>query len=507
MSDGEARACLSDAADNCILPPLFELHFARLGVVTVQDVLDNPDAYIEQRLADPHEGPEYGIGPAILYQGHKGLWIRSFAHGGINYSLEPETPVEDVFDEVDAEAQERIDGAEKAEAPRENAERVQSEEAAKTLANLKAKLCVVSASEYKGRRAPPMEWFAPNLIPAFNLTVLNGDGGVGKSLLGLQAQACSVAKRRWLGMELRHGPAIFVSGEDDADENHRRLERIAKAEGIDFDELADLHIVNLAGRNAALLAKGVDGSLGLSDLFRDLVCLVAHIQPASLLIDNAALTFGGNEIDRGEVAEFTTELNGLSRRGRCASVLLAHPSVTGMNSGTGTSGSTQWSNGARGRLWLRRPKEEAERKRDPNLRVIENMKQNYSGGVGDERLVRWEAGRFVEFSRAIISEVDVEAFLIRKIVAFAHRGDDLSPNSGARTGTIYAPLAISKDAEAREKGISEEMLRKALGDLRARGEVYSHEVKRASRNVKEVLRVKLAAIGPALGVPKAWENS
>ena len=363
----------------------------------------------------------------------------------------------------------------------------------KTLADLKAKLRVVSASSYKGRRAPPMEWFAPDLIPAFNLTVLNGDGGVGKSLLVLQAQACSVAKREWLGMPLRHGPAIFVSGEDDADENHRRLERIAEAEGIDFDALADLHIINLAGRNATLLAKGMDGSLALSMLYRDLAQLVTLTRPASLAIDNAALTFGGNEIDRGEVATFTSLLNELSTRERCATVLLAHPSITGMTSGTGSSGSTQWSNGARGRLWLRRPKEEDERKRDRDVRVLQTMKQNYAAGVDEERRLRWEAGRFIPLGAQIVSEVDVESFLMRKIEEFLKRGQNVSANSGARTGTVYAPLIIAKDSEAKAKGIGQDALVKAMDALLTRDWIFIDKVRTSSSpNKTPVLRVREA---------------
>ena len=307
-------------------------------------------------------------------------------------------------------------------------------------------LGAVSASSYKGRRAPQMEWFAPELIPAFNLTVLNGDGGVGKSLLTLQAQACSVAKREWVGMPLRHGPAIFVSGEDDADENHRRLERIAEAEDIDFDELADLHIINLAGRNATLLARGVDGALSLSMLYRELAQLMTLIHPTSLAIDNAALTFGGNEIDRGEVATFTSLLNALSARERCATLLLAHPSVAGMATGTGSSGSTQWSNGARGRLWLHRPLDEhgkIDKGADPSLRVLQTMKQNYAAGVGGERRLRWEKGRFIPLGAQVegdAQKADDDAFmdLLRE---FVRTKRNVSENSHSGN---YAPKKFNE---------------------------------------------------------------
>ena len=51
------------------------------------------------------------------------------------------------------------------------------------------------------------------------------------------------------------------------------------------------------------------------------------------------------------------------------------------------------------------------------------------------------------------------------------------------------------------------MLKKALGALRAGGVAYVHEIKKASRNTKEVLRIKVAAIDPAIGAPDGWEHS
>jgi RecA-family ATPase len=63
--------------------------------------------------------------------------------------------------------------------------------------------------------------------------------------------------------------------------------------------------------------------------------------------------FGGDECVRTQVRQFINLLKGLARKHNCAILLLAHPSLTGMNTGTGLSGSTDWNNGVRSRLYHR----------------------------------------------------------------------------------------------------------------------------------------------------------
>jgi AAA domain len=272
MLEADACAAVRRISDGGDLDLLFELHFDRLGVVTVADVTADPKTYVEQPLADPIEGVAYGRGTAKLYKYPDGLlWVNSFAHGGCTYMLPPpdHPPIELTFDDVDQATVERI-AAQDAERERQGKARRGADDTAKTLADLKARLGAVHASAYRGVPSPPMEWFVKDLIPAYDFTVINGDGGVGKSLLGLQLQICSVAKREWLGMPVKHGPAIFFSGEDSKDENHRRLERIAQAEGIDLGALDDLIILNKAGKKVTLMSKSMNAELSPTMLWRDL---------------------------------------------------------------------------------------------------------------------------------------------------------------------------------------------------------------------------------------------
>ena len=77
--------------ENSLLAPDFELEFddPAIGVVTVAEVLSDRARFIGQTLADPLEGPTYGRCKALVMEDrfNGGLFIKSFAHGGMGYRL------------------------------------------------------------------------------------------------------------------------------------------------------------------------------------------------------------------------------------------------------------------------------------------------------------------------------------------------------------------------------------------------------------------------------------
>ena len=77
--------------ENSLLSPDFELEFddPAIGVVTVAEVLSDRMRFIGQTLADPLEGRTYGRCKALVMEDrfNGGLFIKSFAHGGMGYRL------------------------------------------------------------------------------------------------------------------------------------------------------------------------------------------------------------------------------------------------------------------------------------------------------------------------------------------------------------------------------------------------------------------------------------
>ena len=88
-----------------ILAPEFELEFdnSALGTCTVADILAKPKKYVGATLADPLEGITYGrVKAKVMRQSDGTILIHSFAHGGINYRLDPDDDDNQDDDEQDA---------------------------------------------------------------------------------------------------------------------------------------------------------------------------------------------------------------------------------------------------------------------------------------------------------------------------------------------------------------------------------------------------------------------
>lgn len=249
-----------------------------------------------------------------------------------------------------------------------------------------------SAASFKGRPVPPREWLSDKLIPNKTVTLFGGDGGTGKSLLALQLAVSVAAHKSWLRKPVEHGKVIFMSAEDDDDELHRRLNDILRAEQLDYDDVAGLTMRSLAGEDA-LLAIDTQLALMQSELFNELERIAADELPALIVIDTLADVYPGNENDRAKVRQFVGLLRSLALKHSCAVVLLAHPSLTGLNTGSGTSGSTAWNNSVRSRLYLSRITDNGFEP-DPDARVLATKKANY-GRAGAEIKLTWKNGVFV----------------------------------------------------------------------------------------------------------------
>jgi hypothetical protein len=83
--------------------------------------------------------------------------------------------------------------------------------------------------------APPLEWIIEGVMEKASLGVIAGMGGIGKSLLALDA-CIAVANRPTIGAARvfgnivhEHGNAVFMTGEDSADSVHRRIEGLDRS--------------------------------------------------------------------------------------------------------------------------------------------------------------------------------------------------------------------------------------------------------------------------------------
>lgn len=250
----------------------------------------------------------------------------------------------------------------------------------------------VDPSEWEGAAPRPREWEVVHWIPKGEVTLIYGDGGIGKTLIVHQYATCAAAGLNWLDQETRKARVMCFFCEDSEDELMRRQIDINRSLGVTMGALSEG--LRIASR------KYMDNLLALWDrntgamkrqsvwetLLRDALAFKADV----LVIDTIADTYGGSEIDRGQVNAFVKSCLGRLAQEIGGSVIaLGHPSMAGKASGSGTSGSTAWSNAARSRLFLRYPKGVDA----GNIREMEGMKSNY-GPKGALLKLRWNAGAF-----------------------------------------------------------------------------------------------------------------
>ena len=240
-------------------------------------------------------------------------------------------------------------------------------------------------------RPPAREWIVPDWIPRGVVTGFYGDGGTGKSLAAMQLITAMALGKKWFGLDVAPGRALGVFCEDDEAEMQRRQWDINRVYGAGPAQLNGArYLCRLGADNALITFDGQD--VGTPTAFAEqLDQLCAENKPDLLVLDTIADLFPANENDRAKVRQFVQgSLGGLARRHSCAVLVLGHPSVTGLNTGTGQSGSTAWNNTFRSRFYLTR---EVGEEADPSIRILTRKKANYAARDAELKL-RWTDGAF-----------------------------------------------------------------------------------------------------------------
>jgi RecA-family ATPase len=322
------------------------------------------------------------------------------------------------------------------------------------------------------------------MIPGRNVSTVAGDGGDGKTTLILQLAAAIAGDRPWLGHNPDPGPVLVVTAEDDEDEIHRRIAAISKSLMVDLSDLANLHIVPLAGLDAVMGApEGRSPIIAPTAVFRGLVDLVERIEPRLVVLDALADVYAGEENSRTQVRQFVGQLRRLAIKNDLAVVLIAHPSLTGIASGNGTSGSTAWSNSVRARLYLERIKDDRGNEIDADLRVLRAKKSNYRP-IGQGLRMRWQNGAFILDGKQsgfdkLAADAKAERVFLELLAQVTAQGRDVSPS----VSNTYAPSVFEKHPSA--DGVTRKQfvaaMERLLGTNRIRVETIGPPSRRAKR--------------------------
>jgi RecA-family ATPase len=338
----------------------------------------------------------------------------------------------------------------------------------------------VGISKWIDAPVPQRQWAVHNRIPARNVTVLSGTGGIGKTILAMQLAAAGVLPfRDWVRAVPDHGPVMFLSGEEPEEEMHRRFADIAEQYNVTYQELIDggLRLIDMAGKDAMLARPNRNGALETTPFFSALLADAKQLKPKLVILDNRNMVYGGNINDPTQVSEFINALRGFAIEADTAILLILHPSMSGIAAGAdntrqGLAGAMNWHDLPRGRMFFNRFESDDKTELDKNLRVLSCKKNNY--GPDDETVtLRWTTGTngsgtfIVEASPGSLDAIAADHKADEMFLTTLQRLNDQNrgPFSHRKSSNNYAPKVFAALPEAKAAGITRSALDKALTRL------------------------------------------
>ena len=341
----------------------------------------------------------------------------------------------------------------------------------------------INMSNWDNEPLPDREWAVPDRIPLRQVSLFSGVGGAGKSYVTLHLCVAHVLERDWLNSNPIPGPSIFVDAEDDESEIHIRLHSILRHYNAGYAEIdrRGFHLLSLAGQDALLATVSHSGKVEPTLLYHQLLQAAGDIKPKMIGIASAANVFAGNENDRSQVQQFVSLLTRVARRANGSVQLVSHPSLTGVSSGTGLSGSTHWHNAVRARSYLRRPNTEEGQKPDSDLRELEFMKVQY-GSLPDTIILRYQHGMFLPETGILSLPKQAQLETAQRIfLDLLKRYNATNRFVSDKRGTNYAPALFAEEEEIKDNGLNKQILKDAMRRLYRDNKIWNEPCGKPSR--------------------------
>jgi RecA-family ATPase len=342
-------------------------------------------------------------------------------------------------------------------------------------------------SNWDSEPVPERRWAIKDRVPLNQAGLFSGEGGTGKSIIELMKDVAHVAGKDWLGSMPEPGPTFYIGAEDDKNEIHIRLAAIAKHYGATFKELiaGGFHVRCLLGEDATLCAASKSGKVEVTGLYRELYEQAGDIKPKNISIDTLSRAFAGNEIDRVQVYAFAMHMQALAMVAGGSVTVLSHPSLAGISSGSGISGSTAWHGAFRFRQYLKGIKVTEGEQPDTDLRELE-FKKNQYGPTGESIVLRYQRGLYlpeggVSSLDKLAREQKAEEIFLALLGRFDRDGRNVSEKT---TSPNYAPTAFCKEKDA--KGFRKEDIAAAMRRLFEASKIHVYEYGKPSRRTSRL---------------------
>lgn len=297
-----------------------------------------------------------------------------------------------------------------------------------------------SPIQWQGIAAPERDWMVEGVILRGTTAMLSGDGGLGKSLLMQMLCTAAAIGENWLGLETKPCKTFAMFCEDDEGELHRRQELINRHYGIEAGDLENVSYISRVGHDNILVEfDRYNDTPNKTAVLEQLKTAIRDSGAQLVILDPLADIFGGNEIVRNQVRRFVQEFAKLARDIDGAVIFTAHPSVSGMSSGSGVSGSTAWNNTVRSRAYLTRRQDLADDDEENAERFLKTMKNNY-GPYGGKIPLRWERGVFIRTDGnssaplSLLDKIGLDEKLLQALRGIIKSGTDVASDINAKNG-------------------------------------------------------------------------
>jgi RecA-family ATPase len=183
--------------------------------------------------------------------------------------------------------------------------------------------------------------------------------------------------------------------------------------------------------------------------------------------------FAGSEIERAQVYQFANHMQALAKVASGSVTVLSHPSLQGIQSGSGISGSTAWHGAFRFRQFLTGVKAEAGEQPDSDLRQLE-FKKNQYGRLGDTIVVRYQNGLFlpedgISGLDKAAREARVDEVFLSELSQIIRQGRDAMAGETSRE---FGPTLIAEMPEVKKERIRKKELVDAMNRLLAANKIH-----------------------------------
>lgn len=185
---------------------------------------------------------------------------------------------------------------------------------------------------YLGSQLTPRPWLVEDMLMRRTVTLLLASGSAGKSSLSLALAAHLAIGKEFAGYKVRQAcRTIVYNGEDDVEEQSRRLTAICTVYGLDYNEVRQ-HILLLSAREMKLQLVTKEGSKAVRNdtIVSQLTQFAAESQVGCIILDPLVKLHQCDESDNAEMDTVMEAITDIAHGSNAAMLVLHHTTKMSM---------------------------------------------------------------------------------------------------------------------------------------------------------------------------------